>query len=292
MDKEQTEKELLKPLNCKTKEFLRKLKRLFQRASKDVLSKLTALFVKLDQTEEPTLADANRHGDLSRIKREITSLISDLSAKVKAMIIELLEETYESSYSWLIIGVLAALGIKLARPIATLNQPNLPAEWAPGDVQRAIKSKQMDKAIETDRKKTIQQIHKTIERGFIERKRFAQVAKELQTDVGLSYNRSKRIANTEMHRTREKATLDAAKKAQSRGINMKKIWHNVGDERVRETKHADHVHLEGQERMVNQLFDLGINKNGVHVTAEAPGQSGDPSNDINCRCFATYEPVL
>ncbi|WP_353856443.1 phage minor head protein [Bacillus sp. Bos-x628] len=292
MDKEQTEKELLKPLNRKTKEFLRKLKRLFQRASKDLLSKLTALFVKLDQTKEPTLADANRHGDLTRLKWEITSLISDLSAKVKAMIIEFLEEIYESSYNWLILGFLATLGITLAQPKITLNQANLPAEWTSWDVRKAISSKQMYKAIETDRKKTIQQINKTIERGFIERKHFAQVAKELQSDVGLSYNRSKRIVNTEMHRIREKATLDAAKKAQSRGIDMKKTWHNVGDERVRETKYADHVHLEGQERMINEPFDLGINKNGVHVTAEAPGQSGDPSNDINCRCFATYEPVF
>ncbi|RUS07881.1 phage minor head protein [Bacillus velezensis] len=289
MDKEQTEKELLKPLTRKMQEFLRKLKRLFRGASEKILSKLTALFVKLDKGREISLADANRSNDLSQIKKDIASLITALSAKVKTAVLDFLTETYESSYNWLMLGILSAVGFKLSRS----SKGKLPVAWAaPASISQTITSENMLKAIETDRKKTVQKINHTIERGFIERKRFVQVAKELQADVGVSYNRAQRIVRTEMHRVREKATLDAATKADSNGIAMKKIWHNMGDERVREGRNADHVHLEGQARFVNELFDLGQDKNGKSVRAPAPGQSGDPSNDINCRCFATYEPVL
>ncbi|MES3674156.1 hypothetical protein QNI26_21975, partial [Bacillus velezensis] len=158
MDKEQTEKELLKPLTRKMQEFLRKLKRLFRGTSEKILSKLTALFVRLDKGREISLADANRSNDLSQIKKDIASLITALSAKVKTAVLDFLTETYESSYNWLMLGILSAVGFKLSRS----SKGKLPVAWAaPASISQTITSKNMLKAIETDRKKTVQKINHT-----------------------------------------------------------------------------------------------------------------------------------
>ena len=45
--------------------------------------------------------------------------------------------------------------------------------------------------------------------------------------------------------------------------------------------------MQGLTVLENELFDLGKNAKGREVKARAPGQSGDASNDINCRCYAS-----
>ena len=67
-------------------------------------------------------------------------------------------------------------------------------------------------------------------------------------------------------------------------FNQTKTWRSMQDERVRRTKKANHRKLDGQKRAVDEDFDLGRG-----VKASRPGSSGDPSNDINCRCIAAYD---
>ena len=88
-------------------------------------------------------------------------------------------------------------------------------------------------------------------------------------------------------------------KVKGDGLVYAAIWHNLGDEKVRpnirvKTKkgwktykshtNANHKKMEGQLIESGGYFDLG---NGIK--AKSPGESGDASNDCNCRCFVEYE---
>ncbi|WP_426578892.1 hypothetical protein P5490_000020 [Bacillus altitudinis] len=79
---------------------------------------------------------------------------------------------------------------------------------------------------------------------------------------------------------REKATHNKAEEFDQQGIVMEKVWNNVDDERVQQTRKANHEALQGQRRKVNEKFELG---NGV--TAVAPGQSGSAANDSIAAAF-------
>jgi hypothetical protein len=102
----------------------------------------------------------------------------------------------------------------------------------------------------------------------------------------MDYNRAVTIAETETHRARERASNDSAQNASKQGVEMEKVWSNVGDERVRKTNKANHRQMQDQRRKLNEAFDL---LGGVK--AQMPGHSGTPYNDIRCRCYARYEVV-
>ena len=50
------------------------------------------------------------------------------------------------------------------------------------------------------------------------------------------------------------------------------------------TKKADHVIMEGQTVLADEMFVLSDGNE-----TEAPGQSGIAAQDINCRCYASYD---
>lgn len=58
-----------------------------------------------------------------------------------------------------------------------------------------------------------------------------------------------------------------------------KTWHTMEDERVRDT----HFYLEGMVKPMNEPF---YTYNGN--SAMYPRSFGEPSEDINCRCYLTY----
>lgn len=92
-------------------------------------------------------------------------------------------------------------------------------------------------------------------------------------------------ARTEAHRVQEQGGLHAAQKADEIGIVMVKQWNSSRDERVRHTKKANHRKLDGVQIPVTEDFK------GISGSGPAPGQMGSASEDINCRCFLTYEVV-
>ena len=134
------------------------------------------------------------------------------------------------------------------------------------------------------------------------------MAKRIQTALigpdgaGGSYAKSVRIARTEAHRVRETGNLDAAQnlaeKLENAGYTMTKTWHTMKDERVRPQKRyksksgwktgkpgiCNHVKMDGVTVSINEKFKL---PSGAETMA--PGQSGVAGEDINCRCYLSYE---
>lgn len=280
VDKGKFLNELLKPLDLKERGAMRRLKKLYREASKEFMSSLTDLYEKLDQGEDLSYADINQFDDIEALKSQIIALASKLDARSQKEIIRLLEDTYDFSYDWMASVVEAMIEQKLRN--ATPSLPKLVEEAR----KNAVYGLKLTQALEKHRATIVRDINEAIERGFIERERFSDIARRVRSAFDSSYYRSTVIARTEAHRVREKATHNKAEEFEQQGIIMEKVWNNVNDGRVRQTRKANHKALQGQRRKVNEHFDLG---NGV--TAVAPGQSGSAANDIHCRCFLTYEVV-
>lgn len=84
-----------------------------------------------------------------------------------------------------------------------------------------------------------------------------------------------RIAETESHRDTNEAAYETAKEAGA----TEKVWHTMGDDRVRDT----HEYLDGVSAPISGEF-----YNYYGQSALFPGQWGIAEEDVNCRCWVTY----
>ena len=122
------------------------------------------------------------------------------------------------------------------------------------------------------------------------------MAGRIKQSVDGSYKKAIRISRTETHRVREAGNLDAARSVQealSSGnvpLQMMKVWKTMKDERVRPAKQKgrnkqyDHRKMDGVAVKIDEEFIL---PSGAKTMA--PGQSGVAGEDINCRCYLSYE---
>ena len=120
-----------------------------------------------------------------------------------------------------------------------------------------------------------------IDNGLMEGLAIEEIAKNIQGATAFDMSRSRMIARTESTRAANSGTLQAYQDAQTYGIKMQKEWLSARDDVVRDT----HERLDGQRVGVNEMF---VSNDGYE--AEYPGNFGEPSEDINCRC--TIIPII
>lgn len=111
-----------------------------------------------------------------------------------------------------------------------------------------------------------------VSRGISTGMTYKQVAKQLENQTKIGYNRAIRIARTEGHRIQCTATMDAMKSAKDIGADVIKQWDSTLDARTRDS----HAKVDGEIRELDKRFSNGLMFPGD------PG--GRPEEVINCRC--------
>ncbi|WP_214780956.1 phage minor head protein [Exiguobacterium sp. S3] len=268
---------LYEALTRKEKDALRNIRREYEKVARDTTSELGAIFSRLADGKL-SMQDVRTVRRLQRLEQRLTASALRLGKYNRTVISKLLDESYELSY-----GMLAyALDMAVERTLEG-KSPSLPQLLALND-ENGIEKLRLNQSLEKSRDKVTKGIQQAIQQGLTDGATFQQTASSVQRVFEMDYNRAVTITETEVHRIREKGTNDKAQDALRQGIVMKKRWNNVGDERVRRSNKANHRTLQGQERGLKEPFDLGFG-----ITAQYPGSSGTPQNDIRCRCFASYE---
>lgn len=126
-----------------------------------------------------------------------------------------------------------------------------------------------------DRNSALQnKLRAELSRGISQGLSYAQIAKRVSDQLGISYNNVVRIARTESHRITNEAAMDAQYKARHAGADVVKQWDATLDKRTR----PHHAQLDGQIRKIDEPFEVASR------TAMYPGGFGVASEDINCRC--------
>lgn len=244
------------------------------------------MYAKLERDGSLTMADVKRFRDMDRFVSRVVAHSKALSKDNLKAMQKLLEDTYDLSYSYLSHAVQLESDVLLQR--AT---PHLP-EILDKVMKNKIYGLKLSPAQERDRKLIVKGINGAVETGLKKGGTYGEIAREIQKEFNSSYKRAVTIAHTETHRVREQATSESAMNAHRQGIIMEKIWRNMGDERVRPGRGigkaprkggADHKRMEGQTRLADEMFDLIPSGQ-----ADSPGNSGIASQDIRCRCYASY----
>lgn len=101
------------------------------------------------------------------------------------------------------------------------------------------------------------------------------IAEDLRQSSAFTRARALRIARTEVVRSQTGAIQRRWARAASEGLPVEQEWLTAGDLVVRDS----HVPMEGKRARVGAMFTLPSGR-----LTPGPGLSGDPSEDVNCRC--------
>ncbi len=258
------QKELIQLTVEQEKDILSKLKKIYEKAERDIDNKIAAL---LARTDIVNIQSIIYQVDYQRaLKRQISGILDELNARQFDSITEYLTECYENGF----IGVLYDLqgqGIPLIFPIAQ------------DEVIKALTvNTKLSKRLYTKLGEDVDELKKLVRnelsRGISQGYSYADIARNVRNQTSIGIYRAMRIARTEGHRITAEATLDAQHKAKDAGADVVKQWDSTLDRRTRRL----HAELDGQIRDIDEPFVI----NGYK--AQYPGGFGVASMDVNCRC--------
>lgn len=244
--------------------ILKKIKKAYQQAEKDIDDKISSLLARTDTENLQSIIYQVEYQ--KALKSQINGILESLNSNQFDDISKYLTTSYENGFVGTMYD-LAGQGIPLVLPI---NQEQ---------VVRALKnnsklSKNLWGSL-YDRNSALQgKLRTELSRGISQGHSYGQIAKRVADEMGIGYNQVAKIVRTESHRIANEAAMDAQYKAKEAGADIVKQWDATLDKKTR----PEHRMLDGQLRELDEPFEVNGN------TAQYPGGFGVAGLDINCRC--------
>ena len=267
-----------------------KIRKNYQEILKELRHYLADTYSQYAEDDKLTYEILQRHSRYARFLDEVEKKINDLSPETKRLIRSTVEQVYEHTYN----GMIDAMQDRAQDVVSGLKG------CTQAILQRAVENPvsklTLNDRLEKHRKEIIYDIKQAITVGLMNGDRYSTMAGRIKQSVDGSYKKAIRISRTETHRVREAGNLDAARSVQealSSGnvpLQMMKVWKTMKDERVRPAKQKgrnkqyDHRKMDGVAVKIDEEFIL---PSGAKTMA--PGKSGVAGEDINCRCYLSYE---
>lgn len=261
------EKELLKLQLLNEKNLIKDLKKAYSQALNDIQNKLKVLM-----SQEEIQSKIYRKQYLKALETQLSGIIDVLEGNNVQLITERLIEAYEdgflgSLYIMHDYGIPLLFGIDEKKVMASVLKP--------------IEEMTFAQRIGQNMKEFKKTIKAEISRGIANNSTYGETAKQIQLRINESFNRSYRIANTEMGRVSSESQYDSLLEAKNQGCEIIKQWCATLDEKTR----PDHAALDGQIRKIDEYFTIGKYK-ALH-----PHGFNAPEMDISCRCTMLEKPT-
>ena len=267
-----------------------KIRKNYQEILKELRHYLADTYSQYAEDDKLTYEILQRHSRYARFLDEVEKKINDLSPETKRLIRSTVEQVYEHTYN----GMIDAVQDRAQDVVSGLK--GCTQAILRRAVENPVSKLPLNDRLEKHRKEIIYDIKQAITVGLMNGDRYSTMAGRIKQSVDGSYKKAIRISRTETHRVREAGNLDAARSVQealSSGnvpLQMMKVWKTMKDERVRPAKQKgrnkqyDHRKMDGVAVKIDEEFIL---PSGAKTMA--PGQSGVAGEDINCRCYLSYE---
>lgn len=249
----------------------------YQKLVKRILVDLSELFEKYEKDGQLTYAELAKYNRLTDFLKQIERQIGATSLELSVVLTGLLSAVYVRSYYYTGWSV-------QKESLKPLNYRTIKQNQIKRAIDNPVRGLTLTETLEKQRRDIIYTIRQTVTQSVVKGVTYKEMASELKERFEGDYKKAIRVARTETHRVREQGTLDSARYAASKGVQMLKKWRNMKDSRVRKTSKANHVQMDHKLIPVEDMFDLGGGKQGI-----APGNTGYAEHDINCRCILVYE---
>lgn len=254
------------------KAVLLKLRKAYQQAADDCAKKIKLQTGKIDvlMKDWDKLDDMQKSVLQSQIyqrkyqlllKGQIDSFLTEMNKSQHDTVEGYLKACYEDGY----IGSMYDLYSQKVPIISPINQK----QAVKAVTLNSKVSKKLYGSYVTELKKRIQS---EISRGVSTGLSYGEMARNLNMQANIGFNKAMRIARTEGHGVQVQATNDAQHAAKKAGADIVKQWDAALDARTRDS----HRILDGEIRELDEKFS-----NGMMFPSDPAGGAAEV---INCRC--------
>lgn len=257
----------------------RKLRKLYHTSLEEVYSELNRLFMKYEEEGLLTYSEMVRYNRLEKFLLDINSEFENLRKAKEALVIGLFLLAFQRSYKWISWSIAREklIDVKPKKTLDKMEKEILGKPFTGLTILQRLKRNHSN---------LLYDIREVITRLLVKGSTYKEIGSGLKGVLEKDLNRTAVITRTETHRARMEAAYIRAEEIHDSGIQQTKEWISMRDERVRNTKQASHVKMDGVKVPMDDYFDLG---GGKHTLA--PLMSGYPEHDINCRCTIAFDSV-
>lgn len=284
----------------RTKGAEKEIRVIYKALLRDLQAHIGKYYSKYGEDDKLSYEILYRKGKYARFLEEVEHKLNDISPKTKKVIRKTVEETYKSSYEGMVKAVTESADNRELQEAAQ-KLGSLDGDTVKQVVNNPISGLTLKDTLEKNRKDIIYDVKRNIGVGLMNGDRYSTMSRRIAESLDGDYKKAVRIVRTETKRTGEGGTYDfyarIDKKLQDAetGQRIQKTWHTAQDQKVRPGRgiskkpsgKANHQRMEGKKLLIDEKFDLG---RGVKTLC--PGNSGDASNDINCRCWLSYSFIM
>lgn len=274
----------------------KEIRKVYKELLQELNSYLANIYITYSEDDMLTYGSLAKAGMDARFLEEVEQQINNITPKVATQIQDTVALTYEACYDGMVNAVNKAAGNRelLQKAFATVTA--VTPDVIRAAVNNPVSGLTLKDTLEKHRKEIIYDIKKNIGVGLTNGDRYTTMAKRIAESLDGDYMKSIRIVRTETHRVRETGFNDAATdvnealKQGKSGYVMTKTWHTMQDERVRpanakgKARKYNHIKMDGVTIPQDELFVLPSG-----ATCKAPSQTGVAGEDINCRCYLSYD---
>ena len=210
-----------------------------------------------------------KYGRLEALEKNVRAELLKTTGAVQRETLKGVEGLYSQSYYRTAFAIEKTAQAKLSYGLLS---PNV--------VRRAVDNPLIHLSQRGVRDTVLMKVNRSITQGLIQGKSWFDTAREIKKNMNKSAYNAIRIARTEGHRAQNGGRLDSGSYAASKGVKMLKRWDATLDQVTRDA----HQDLDGTKVKPDEDFTSGNGGRGP-----APGQMGEASDDINCRCQLSWE---
>lgn len=277
----------------------KEIRKIYKELLKELQSYIADIYISYSEDDMLTYSDLAKAGLDARFLEEVEQRINGITPKVAQEISDTVSATYEACYDGMRNAVVKAAGDRelLKQAFSTVKATT------PDVIKRAVENPvsglTLKDTLEKHRKEIIYDIKRNIGVGLVNGDRYSTMARRIAESLDGDYKKSIRIVRTETHRVQESGFNDAATalndtlKQGKSGYVMAKTWRTMQDSRVRPSKQKgkarkyNHIKMDGVTIPQDEKFKLPSG-----ATCMCPSQTGVAGEDINCRCYLSYDLVL
>lgn len=240
----------------------------YAKGYKDLKKDLEKAYDKYSQDGVLTMDEMRKYKRLERLEKAtrlaVLGLYKDNKKFIRQSMKEIIKTTEDKSFKII-------KGRKSISPIArSFKIDDL--------IDQAVAGRVWTERVDHYGSNFVYDVHTIIRRGLEDGKTYTQVSKELRDKFGKDIGNTARIVRTESARIHEHTTFKTMEEI-NKEVKLTKTWRTMRDGAVR----SSHQVMEGQTVGIDEEFVLPSGATTLYPTG-----SGDPAEDINCRCYVEY----
>lgn len=246
----------------------------YQSSLKEVRSLLAEAYAKYDGS----FLEMQKYNRLTTLERNISKEIGKLTGKNAVTLRKGIGDTFQEAY------YRTGFAIETTAQ-ARLGFGELPKRTIEASIQNPLDRVGWLQRNRDNQARLTRQMREQLTQSLIQGESYQNAARRLKQRMDVGAENVLRIARTEMHRSQSEGRLLGLDQAEEKGLIIIRRWVATLDGRTR----PEHQELDGVDANEDGLFTV----DGVEV--RGPGLTGDPEQDINCRCTVIaviegYEP--